>query len=130
MGRWQPAGLTEGHGATDDKTHGSSGSRAAPHDVVARSTSLARFKGCGINIRKQHPCGPFVVDFYCPAARLIIEIDGIVHEMGDRPERDAKRTQWLQRQGYEVLHIPPAEVLADVDATAESIVAACRARGA
>ncbi len=89
-----------------------------------------RFKRADVNIRKQHPCGRFVVDFYCPAANLIIEIDGIVHEMGDGPERDEVRMCWLQSQGYEVLRITAAEVLANVDQAADSIVAACRARGA
>jgi very-short-patch-repair endonuclease len=89
-----------------------------------------RFKGAGVGIRKQHPCGPFVVDFYCPPAKLVIEIDGIAHDMGDRPERDEMRVRWLQDQGYEVLRVPAAEVLANVDEAARAIVAACRARSA
>ena len=87
-------------------------------------------KPADVNVRKQHPCGPFVVDFYCAAAKLVIEIEGIVHDMGERPERDAARFAWLERQGYAVLRIPATEVLKDVGEVAEAIVAACRERGA
>jgi len=87
-------------------------------------------KTADVSIRKQHPCGPFVVDFYCPAARLVIEIEGIVHDMGETPEQDEERFAWLRRQGYAVLRMPASEVLKDVTGTAEAIVAACRGRGA
>jgi very-short-patch-repair endonuclease len=87
-------------------------------------------KPADVNIRKQHPCGPFVVDFYCPAAKLVIEIEGIVHAMGDRPERDEERFAWLERHGYAVVRIPAADLLKDVGETAEAIVAMCRDRGA
>jgi len=86
-----------------------------------------RFKRADAGIRQQHPCGRYVVDFYCPAAKLVIEIDGIAHDMGDRPERDEARLAWLRDQGYAVLRIPAAEVLADVDEAANRVVAACRA---
>jgi very-short-patch-repair endonuclease len=83
-----------------------------------------------VRFRKQHPCGPFVVDFYCAAAKLAIEVEGIVHDMGENPERDEARFEWLERQGYSVLRIPAQDVLKDVNGTAEAIVAACRERGA
>jgi very-short-patch-repair endonuclease len=87
-------------------------------------------KPADVNIRKQHPCGPFVVDFYCAGAKLVIEVEGIVHAMGDRPARDEARFAWLERQGYSVLRIPAAEVLDDVGEVAEAIVSVCRERGA
>ena len=87
-------------------------------------------KKADVHIRKQHPCGPFVVDFYCAAAKLVIEIEGIVHDMGGRPERDIARLEWLEQRGYSVWRIPAAEVLRDVVGTAEAVVALCRSRGA
>ena len=83
-----------------------------------------------VKLRRQHPCGPFVADFYCPAAKLVIEIEGIAHEMGERPSRDEARTRWLEERGYGVLRVPAREVLEDVEAVAESLLAACRGRGA
>lgn len=83
-----------------------------------------------LKFRKQHPCGPFVVDFYCPSAKLVIEIEGMAHDMGERPQRDATRFRWLHEQGYGALRIPAREVLKDAVAVAGSAVAACRERGA
>ncbi len=45
--------------------------------------------------RRQHPFGPYVLDFYCPAAKLCIEVDGWGHNMGDQPARDERRDAWL-----------------------------------
>lgn len=87
-------------------------------------------KQSDLKFRKQHPVGPFVVDFYCANAKLAIEVDGIVHDMGDRPQRDAERNAFIRGRGIEVLHIPAGEVRADVDGAVEAIVAACRERAA
>ena len=87
-----------------------------------------RLRQAAVRIRKQHPCGPYVLDFYCAKAKLAIEVDGIAHDMGERPPRDEARDLFLQQRGLAVLHIAAAEVLRDADAAAESIVAACRAR--
>jgi very-short-patch-repair endonuclease len=76
----------------------------------------------GIRFRKQHPIRPYFADFYCAAAKLVIEIDGISHDMGDRPARDVERDAFLQSKGYRVLRIPASEVLADPGATAEAVV--------
>lgn len=75
--------------------------------------------------RRQHPIGPYVLDFYCAAARVCIEIDGIAHDMGDRPERDAVRDRWLAGQGVRVVRVAAAEVLRDVDGVADSLVRMC-----
>jgi very-short-patch-repair endonuclease len=83
-----------------------------------------RLKGSpqGIAFRKQHPIGGYRADFYCPAAKLVIEVDGAAHDMGDRPERDVERTKLLEAKGYQVLRIPAADVLRDADEAAQSIV--------
>jgi very-short-patch-repair endonuclease len=83
-----------------------------------------RLKGSpqGIAFRKQHPIAPYRVDFYCAARKLVIEIDGIAHDMGERPGRDARRVETLAARGYEVLRIPAADVLKDADAVAQSIL--------
>ena len=77
----------------------------------------------GANFRKQHPIDPYVVDFYSPAAKLIVEIDGEAHNLGDRPERDKARDKFLKSRGYRVLRIPACEVLVNADAAAEAVVA-------
>jgi very-short-patch-repair endonuclease len=84
-----------------------------------------RGKPAGVKFRKQHSLGDYVIDFFCASKRVAVEIDGIAHDMGDRPRRDMKRDAWLRAQGIEVRRIPAAEVLRDVDAAAESIVSYC-----
>ena len=83
-----------------------------------------RLKGSpqGVAFRKQHPIGHYRADLYCAASKLVIEIDGIAHDMGNRPERDSARTHTLETQGYQVLRIAAADVLKDADAVADAIV--------
>ena len=58
----------------------------------------------GLKFRRQHPIGPFVVDFCCPKRRLAIELDGEVHAL--QREHDAERESLLATAGYRVLHFP------------------------
>jgi very-short-patch-repair endonuclease len=87
-----------------------------------------RLRGAGIRIRRQHPIGIYVLDFFCPAARLAIEVDGIAHDMGDRPVRDDIRAMWLAEQGIELLRLPAKDVLADPDAIADAVLRLCAGR--
>jgi very-short-patch-repair endonuclease len=87
-----------------------------------------RGKPLGVKFRKQHPVGKYVVDFYCAERRLAVEIDGIVHEMGDRPERDNRRDLWLRTHGIEVVRLPAADVLKDVAGAADAVVRYCADR--
>ena len=78
----------------------------------------------GLKFRRQHPAGPYVLDFYCAARRLAIEIDGEAHSRGDRPKRDAQRDRWLAARQVSVLHIPATLVLDDREAAIVAILAA------
>ncbi len=72
--------------------------------------------------RRQHPIGPYVLDFYCAKAHLAIEIDGASHDMGDRPQRDMQRDAWLKEHGVTVVRIPAVDVLRRIDDTIDAIV--------
>ena len=76
---------------------------------------------------RQHPIGPYVLDFYCAEARLAVEIDGMSHDLGDRPQRDASRDARLKARGLTVMRIAALEAMRDADEVAEAIV---RAAGA
>lgn len=52
-----------------------------------------------LRFRRQHPAGPYVLDFYCDAQKLAIEVDGEAHSRGNRPERDSARDGWLDAGG-------------------------------
>src|SRR5690606_37161776 len=57
----------------------------------------------GVHFRKQAPLGAYVADFLSHQARLVVEIDGEHHFMGDAPEKDRRRDAWMQSQGYRVV---------------------------
>lgn len=82
-----------------------------------------RGKPLGLKFRRQFPVVGYVADFACVEARLLIEIDGIAHDMGDQPERDEKRDAVLQNKDWRVMRVSAAEVLKDAGEVAVSIVA-------
>jgi very-short-patch-repair endonuclease len=63
-----------------------------------------------------------VLDFYCAKARLAIEIDGMSHDAGDRPERDERRNAWLATQGITVMRIPAVDVARRIEDVTDGIV--------
>jgi very-short-patch-repair endonuclease len=81
-------------------------------------------KGC--LFRRQFALGRYIVDFVCLQQRLIIEIDGGQHN--DQQTYDAKRTTWLEAQGYRVLRFWNNDVLERIDAVVEIIAAAIGSR--
>jgi very-short-patch-repair endonuclease len=74
--------------------------------------------------RRQHPIGPYIADFYCSAVKLVVEVDGGVHEQEDRIVRDHHRDEYLRGRGCRVLRITAREVLQDPDAAAAKVRAA------
>jgi len=77
---------------------------------------------CGHKFRRQHPLGGFVADFYCAASRLVIELDGAVHD--SLGERDAARTAELNAHGYRVLRFRNGEVLGNMERVLAAITEA------
>jgi very-short-patch-repair endonuclease len=75
----------------------------------------------GVKFRRQHPIGPYVVDFYSRDLRLVLEIDGEAHDRADRPKRDADRDRFMAENGYRVVRISAHAVVNDVDEVAASI---------
>ena len=69
--------------------------------------------------------GPYAADFYCPAARLVIEVDGSVHD--SRQAKDEQRDAYLTSLGLRVSRVLAADVLADPDDVADSIYRLCAA---
>ena len=82
----------------------------------------------GIRYRRQHPAGPYVLDFFCATANLAIEVDGEAHDRGDRHARDAVRDEWLASQGVRVLRIPAVDVLNNLDGVLHHIASAIDGR--
>jgi very-short-patch-repair endonuclease len=80
----------------------------------------------GLKFRRQHPLGPYVADFYCASAKLIIEVDGESHRMGGRPHRDENRDLWLREQGLRVVRFAASDVMNDLQSVVTAIVFACQ----
>ena len=74
------------------------------------------------HFRRQSPFGPYIVDFVCHAARLIVEVDGGIHNLDLVAQRDAEREAWLIGRGYRVLRFSNLQAL-EVDATVAAILA-------
>ena len=76
----------------------------------------------GFKFRRQHPFAPYILDFYCPAKRLAIEVDGEAHSMGDNPQRDARRDAFLKSQDVRVVRYSAESVSQDKNSVVLSIL--------
>jgi len=77
----------------------------------------------GLKFRRQHPIGPYVVDFYCHSAKLVVELDGMSHD--PKAGEDAARTNTLAAQGLRVLRVTNEDVMRDLDAVTREIARLC-----
>ena len=65
--------------------------------------------------RRHHPYGPYILDFYCPSARLVVEVDGYSHGTEGQPEHDARRDAWLTSRGLTVHRIAASTVMKELN---------------
>jgi very-short-patch-repair endonuclease len=93
---------------------------ATPHER-ALWRALKELPIDGTHFRRQAPIGPYVVDFFCPARRLIIELDGGHHNDDETAKRDRERQLWLEREGYRVVRFWNSEIIGDLTAVLERI---------
>ena len=97
--------------------------RLTPTDAEIRLWSrLRRNQLGGFRLRRRHPLGPYVVDFFCAEARLIVEVDG-----GQHVDDGEARTRWLKARGYRVIRFWNNDVLANTDGVLRMILDALRA---
>jgi len=87
-----------------------------------------RKKPNGRQYRRQHPAGPYVLDFFCAPANLAIEVDGESHNRGNQPARDERRDKWLEAKGIRVMRIPANDVLMNLDGVLHLIAVAADVR--
>jgi very-short-patch-repair endonuclease len=77
-----------------------------------------------VKFRRQHPCGPFILDFYAPRRRLAIELDGGQHYEKEAQAYDARRTEFLGARGIRVLRFPTDLVFRERDGVVAAIALA------
>ncbi len=77
-------------------------------------------KLAGLKFRRQHPVGNFILDFYCPTHKLVIEVDGEIHET--QVDYDAARTAQLESYGYTVLRFQNEMVIYQTELVLAEII--------
>ena len=75
----------------------------------------------GFKVRRQHPIGHYVADFFARERRLIIEVDGSAHDSGDRPIRDLARDTYMKERGYRILRVAASDVMKNLDGVSSFI---------
>ena len=100
--------------------------RMSPTEV--RLWRVLQTRPGGLRFRKQHPCGPFVFDFYCNAAAVAVEVDGMAHDFESVAKADLRRDSWAEQQGIETIRIAAEEVRSNLEGVVELIVTRCQQR--
>lgn len=77
----------------------------------------------GRKFRRQHSIGPYIVDFYCPAEKLAIELDGAVHDDPARAEYDGERAAFLKQQDIRVIRFENRVVFEQPEFVRQAITA-------
>lgn len=78
-------------------------------------TFLRRKQLRGDGFRRQHPIGPFIADFACVRATLVVEVDGATHWTAEQLAKDAHRTSFLEQAGWTVVRVTNEDVFKNLD---------------
>jgi very-short-patch-repair endonuclease len=80
-----------------------------------------------LRFRRQAPLGAYIVDFLCLERRLLVEVDGDQHGFPKHETADAKRDEWLRKEGFVVLRFTNRDAMSDSTGVCETILSAARA---
>jgi len=75
----------------------------------------------GLKFRRQHPIGPFIADFYCHQYKLVIELDGSVHDEVEQQDYDQNRDSWMREYGLTILRFTNQDVFENMDFVKQQI---------
>jgi very-short-patch-repair endonuclease len=82
----------------------------------------------GVRFARQRPIGPYIADFYCHEAALVVEIDGRQHDQPEHRAHDAQRDRWMTARGLRVVRIAATELVRNTDSFAEWLGRVARER--
>jgi very-short-patch-repair endonuclease len=103
--------------------------RANSTDAERKLWSILRnHQVAGLRFRRQQPIGPYIVDFYCSGAKLIVELDGDQHGADGNVQYDSLRSDWLASHGYRVLRFPNWQILKNPQVVLDEIARAFEIR--
>ncbi|MEP6615028.1 MAG: vitamin B12 dependent-methionine synthase activation domain-containing protein [Ginsengibacter sp.] len=91
-----------------------------PEKIIWELTKSKKLDG--FKFRRQHIIGNYITDLVCLDKRLIIEIDGLIHQLPDNKESDEQRTQWLNQQGFKVIRFSNHEVINNTTVVIKMII--------
>ncbi len=77
---------------------------------------------------RQYIIDPYIVDFYCPKLKLIVEVDGCQHYTDEMLKYDGERTKYIEDKGYKILRVTNGDIMHDYENTLFYIDAVCRER--
>lgn len=97
-----------------------------PKAEVLLWCKLQRRQLLGKRFRRQYSAGPYCIDFYCPEARLAIEVDGESHYTPDATRHDQERQRFIETFGFQFLRFTNVEVYDNLDGVLETIAALLR----
>jgi leucyl-tRNA synthetase len=100
--------------------------RKAETPAEKKLWQIVRNKGLGVKFRRQHGIGPFIVDFYCDAHRLVVELDGAVHDSLEARDYDREREKYLRDLGYRILRFRNEEILSNIERVRGRISDQCK----
>jgi very-short-patch-repair endonuclease len=86
--------------------------------------TVLKGRALGWKFRRQHPIGPYIADFACLEAGLVVEVDGATHASDAQTEKDVRRTYFLKAQGFSVLRVTNLDIYEDLDGVVRGICAA------
>ena len=91
-------------------------------DAERKLWSLLRGKQVGgLRFRRQQPLGPYIADFYCSTAKLVVQLDGSQHGEQKNIAYDVTRTSWLEARGMKVLRFTNVDLLKQPEAVVDAI---------
>jgi len=97
--------------------------RADPTDAEKKLwRALRRDQINGLHFRRQHPIGPYTLDFYCPTVHLCIELDGGQHAEGQQQKADERRTAYLTSHSIFVVRFWNNDILKNLEGVPSEIV--------
>ena len=99
--------------------------RGEMSDTERRLWWALRAHRMGFHVRRQHPVGPYCLDFFVDEAKLCIEVDGEQHTYRERERRDARRDEYLSGLGIMTLRVPSPEVHRNLKAVLATIHRVC-----
>lgn len=75
----------------------------------------------GLKIRRQHGIGPYIVDFFCPEKKLVIEVDGDIHALDDQIKKDNQRELYLKNLGLQIVRYYNNDILGNLEGVMQDL---------